>query len=120
MTTREILPMTTVDEFGCTPPMEEAVDLDGFREIMLYLNVQNVTNGGSTLVVSLNHAARNRSADYFWLHGWDDVVSATSSYACVTATSSTGFLRFLRVEARWLGGGAAVSADVEVLAVPKR
>jgi hypothetical protein len=119
MPTYEVLPETRLDGVRLERPTSEATDLGGHKELALYLHVEDVTNGGTTLDVTVRHAARNRAADYFDLVEWTDITSATSSWAYVTATSSTGFLRYLSVEAKWRNSMATKSADIEVLAVPK-
>jgi hypothetical protein len=118
MTTRELLTMTTVDRYPLRQQMEEATDLDGFKELALYLNVQDVSNGGSTLDVDVWHSARNRAADYFSLAKFGNVTSAYSSWAYVSA-NTTAFMRFLRVEAAWRTGNTTTTANAEVLVVPK-
>lgn len=119
MTVRELLKMCTVDRYGRRQGMDEATDADGYREIGLQLNVENVANGGSTLVVEVFHAARNRASDYFSLKKWDGITSATTAYVYIPANSSAGFLRYLRVETAWQTGNSTTTADVEVLSVLK-
>ncbi len=120
MSTRELLKMTTVDKTAVRQSMDETSDLDGFREVALYVNVQNLAAGTSTLDVKVLHAARNRSSDYLSLAGWTGITTGYSSWSYVTATSNTGFLRYLQVEASWRSANSTTTADVEVLAVPKK
>ncbi len=115
MPTIEALPSTTVTKGGFSQIPRNATDLDGYEEVSIYLNVQNVTNGGTTLSVVVDQAARNRDADYFSLTQWTGITAGMTSY-----TYKTGFSRFLRVQAQWSSGSDTSTADVEVLVVPKR
>jgi|GEM_PF-2263670 len=117
MPTIELLPSTSVDKNGMNQKPQDASDLDGYKEISIYVNVEKVTNTGSeTLVIDLKHATRNRDADYTSLVTWSTTTSTTFS----SFTYKAQFARFLRVKVGWGSATGDETADVEVLGVPKR
>lgn len=112
MPTLMVLPTTTViDKFRQST--DQVTDADGYKELALYCNVSNLTNGGSTLTVELVHAARNENEDYFAL--W----SETFTTAETTVAYIDNFARYLRTKVSWATGNSTTTADVELLVVPK-
>ena len=115
MPTKEVMAMATVDSKGLRQTPDQATDLDGYKEVALQLNVQNVTHGGGSLAVRLAHALRNRASDYTELVSWSGITTGYTSFRY-----DSEFYRYLMVKAEWNGAGATSQADVEVLAVPKK
>lgn len=113
MPTRTILSNSTVTRLLRQTPAE-AVDLDGYKELCLYLNVSDVDNGGSTLRFFVYHAPRNEESYYDMLWNPGDITGATSTLAYVDE-----FMRYVKVKAIWQTANSTTSADVELLAVPK-
>lgn len=113
MPTLQALSATRVKSYFFQTPAE-ALDVDGYKKMALFLKVTNLTNGGSTLKVEVRHSARNLNDDYEGLWSSGAITSSTT-----TVTYIDDFTRFLRVEAAWDTANSTTTADVEVLVVPK-
>ena len=102
---------------GYKLPLNEAVDLDGYREFAPYFNVQRLTVNPPTTkaTVKLWHAARNRVADYVEVSGQShDFTGDDNSISYVSE-----FSRFIIATVEW-DDAAGGTCDVEILLVPKR
>lgn len=113
MPTLTALSATTVNKFLKQTPAE-ALDVDGYEQMCLYLKVAKVQNGGSTLDIEVYHAPRNANSDYLPLWKKDSVTSSYSTLAYIGE-----YTRFLRVGATWRTPSNSTTADVEILVVPK-
>ena len=109
-----------VDDNGFKQEPRDAIDLDGYREVSIYVTNGGLSfsGGGTTSTpfrVSIYEAARNRVDDYAPLATYDFVSSGSPS----KLDYQSQFARFLRGEAEWIGA-AAGDSNLEILLVPKR
>jgi hypothetical protein len=114
--TLELLKQTIVYQDGLRQDPTQALDLDGYKELALYLNVQNLEPANGSLTVRVAHSARNRSGDFTELTSWPGLTTAQTSW-----TYETEFYRYLTLKAEWSSSATpAAEADVELLIVPKK
>ncbi len=112
-----ILVNASVSVSGYHLPLNEALDLDGYREFSAYVRATQVALGAGTTkgVLKLYEAARNNVADYVEITGADlDITADTSDFIYVSS-----FSRFIIAALDWdhADGG---SCKLEVLIVPKK
>lgn len=116
MPTLSLLDQTKMQGQHYSQLIRDALDLDGYKEVELFLDAQNVSFGTSStkLTVRVMEAVRNGSNDYHTLET-HDFTSSSNKLAY-----HAQFARFLRVEAEFDQDESGNSGDITVLVVPKK
>ncbi len=120
MPTLTLLPSTAIDpDKGLAQLPQEALDLDGYDEVGLFLRVDGWQSGSSTLDVTIAHAARNGEADRLELRTVK--MNGASANGLSTFSYDSSFLRYLSVKAEWSPAAPSTNgAMLEILACPKK